>query len=340
LELLQNQSQQRQLTQQQNAELAERKRNAENELRGGISQLYPVVYTPQYSEQSGQPYVFDPLTVQSYSQAPQLHKRIREALSNRVVWDSAQPSKLVSLTRLNEQQPLERQYYPVSTLVSCFFSYYNWTHIWDEKVVRQAIIVGIKNRTFAYVANARKDEQENLVLSEPAPVRVQFGKDVPAYELDMGEGAFILSATYAQQLLTPPASPEPEIVTIPPTGEMRPGYGASGTHSGETGKTIVRESAPPPLSTLPVPPSAKPVPPGRGGRYYRLIMNIKPGDFFEVSKALEKLNDLVDTMDTTVTVFATAKSGQPFHANTLHNLVVEPMVEESNVIVQEEQVEE
>ena len=91
---------------------------------------------------------------------------------------------------------------------------------------------------------------------------------------------------------------------------------------------------------LPVPPSAKPVPPGRGGRYYRLIMNIKPGDFFEVSKAPDKLNDLADTMDTTVTVFATAKSGQPFHVNTIHNWVIEPMVEESNVIVQEEQVEE
>lgn len=289
LELLQNQSQQRQLTQQQNAELAERKRNVENELRGGFSQLYPVVYTPQYSEQSGQPYVFDPLTVQSYSQAPQLHKRIREALSNRVVWDSVQPSKLVSLTRLNEQQPLERQHYPVSALISCFFSYYNWTHIWDEKVVRQAIMVGIKNRTFAYVANARKDEQENLVLSGHAPASVQFGKEVPTYELDMGEGAYILSAAYAQQLLTPLTLPEPEIVATPPTGEMKPGYGASGTHSGETGKAPVREAAPPLISTLPIPSGAKPAPPGRGGRYYRLTMKIKPGDFFEVSKALSTL---------------------------------------------------
>ena len=45
-------------------------------------------------------------------------------------------------------------------------------------------------------------------------------------------------------------------------------------------------------------------------------------------------------MDTTVTVIATAKPGQPFVANTLHNLVVEPMVEESNAKVLEEQVEE
>ena len=71
LELVQSQSTQRQLSPQQEAELAERKRNAENELKGAISQLYPIVYTPQNSEQRGQTYVLDALTVQSYSSAPQ-----------------------------------------------------------------------------------------------------------------------------------------------------------------------------------------------------------------------------------------------------------------------------
>src|SRR5712692_5820055 len=59
LELLQSQSKERQLTPQQEAELAERKRNAENELRGGFSQLYPDVYTPQAIEYGEQTYVFD-----------------------------------------------------------------------------------------------------------------------------------------------------------------------------------------------------------------------------------------------------------------------------------------
>jgi hypothetical protein len=65
LELVQSQSIQRQLSPQQAAELSERKRNAENELKGAISQLYPIVYTPQNSEQRGQTYVIDALTVQS-----------------------------------------------------------------------------------------------------------------------------------------------------------------------------------------------------------------------------------------------------------------------------------
>src|SRR5207249_4091125 len=100
--LLQSQSKQRQLTPQQEAELAERKRRAEGELKGGFSQLYPLIYTSQASEQSGQPYVLDALTVQSYSQDPQIHRRVKEALHNRMVWDSVQPSKLATLTKLNE----------------------------------------------------------------------------------------------------------------------------------------------------------------------------------------------------------------------------------------------
>jgi hypothetical protein len=41
-----------------------------------------------------------------------------------------------------------------------------------------------------------------------------------------------------------------------------------------------------------------------------------------------------------VAVVATAKPGATFVANTMHNLVVEPMTEESEVFVEQELVEE
>src|SRR6266700_6996457 len=321
LELVQSQSTQRQLSPQQEAELVERKRNAENELRGAISQLYPVVYTPQNSQQRGQTYVLDALTVQSYSSAPQLHIRIKEALRNRVVWDSVQPSKIAAQVQLNELQPVERQYYAVTALVSCFFSYYSFAHIWDENVVRRAIVVGIKNRTFAYVANARSDEQGNLTFSGPITTTIQFGKDVPAHEIDMGEGAFLLSAAYATQLLTPPAPPKVEpVVTI--AADTQPGHQSPPAYSspadGEGGsKTAVNEPLAP---TLPTVPPAKAVTPGRGGQRYHLRLNCRPTDFFEVMKALEKLNDRAMSM--TIAVVATAKPGEAYVANTMHNLVV------------------
>ncbi|HEV2580593.1 MAG TPA: hypothetical protein VGT44_07035, partial [Ktedonobacteraceae bacterium] len=334
LELLQSQSKQRQLTPQQEAELTERKRNAENELRGGISLLYAYVYTPQNSEQVGLNYTFDKLQVQSYSQAPQVHSRVKEALHNRVVWDSVQPSKLAKLTQLNELQPLEKQYYAVVALVACFFSYYNFTHIWDEKVIRQAIIVGVKNRTFAYVANARKDNHENLVFGSPAATSVYFGKDIPAHEIDMGEGAFLLSAAYAQQLLTPPAPTKIEPPDVPTIHDGPQIYSGSPTQAG----VATGHVAPPPLIPSLPQPTTQPVAPGQGGQHFRLRLQAKSEDVFEVMKALGNLGGLIESMQ--IAIVATAKTGQPFIPNKIHNLVVEPMTEESHVQVLEEQVEE
>ena len=285
----------------------------------------------------GQNYTFDKLQVQSYSQAPQVHTRVKEALRNRVVWDSVQPSRLVKLTQLNELQPLEKQYYPVVALVSCFFSYYNFTHIWDEKVIRQAIMVGVKNRTFAYVANAHKDNHENLVLGGPAATSVYFGKDIPMHEIDMGEGAFLLSAAYTQQLLAPPAPAKIEPPTPPDTSTIHDGpqiYSGTPTQTGGASRHV----APPPLIPLLPLPTTQPVAPGQGGQHYRLRLQAKSEDVFEVMKALRNLGDLIESMQ--IAIVATARPGQPFIPNKVHNLVVEPMTEESNVQVLEEQVEE
>jgi uncharacterized RmlC-like cupin family protein len=71
-----------------------------------------------------------------------------------------------------------------------------------------------------------------------------------------------------------------------------------------------------------------------------LRLKVKPGDFFYVMQALERHNERAASMETMVSAVATAKTDQPFVANTLHNLVEEPMVEENDVVVLEEQVEE
>ncbi len=342
LELLQSQVKQFQITPQQEADLIDRKNRAEGELKGAFSHMYPMVYTPQKSEQTNQVYKFDQLDVLSNSPNPTapVHTRIKDALRGRVVFETVQPSKIATLTRLNDQTSLERQYFSVSDLVAGFFSYYDWTHIWNENVVRQAIVQGIKNRTFAYVANARKDNQGNLTLNNPAAVSIQFGKDVSADELDMGEGAYLLSALYAMELLKPPALlsmppvTEPTAQTTPITvpannvpEQEKPRYTSP---SGTAG--IVNEQ---PFSSS-VPPT--PVSAGQDGQRYRLHMKVNAQQFFDVMQALERLSGRSVEMDIVVT--AVANPGQAFTWNALHNLVVEPMVEGSDVDVLEERVEE
>jgi len=53
-------------------------------------------------------------------------------------------------------------------------------------------------------------------------------------------------------------------------------------------------------------------------------------------KAVERLNERAAPIETTVSVIASEKTNQPFVANILHNLVVEPMVEESDMVMVEE----
>jgi hypothetical protein len=100
---------------------------------------------------------------------------------------------------------------------------------------------------------------------------------------------------------------------------------------------VVNEPPTPGVSTV---QPTEPVAPGRGGQRYHLRLRCKPSDFYEVMKALEKLNDRAKSMNISIAVDATAKPGATFVANTMHNLVVEPMTEESEVFVEQESVEE
>jgi hypothetical protein len=351
LELLQSQVEQLQMTPQQKSDLAERKKRAEGEIRGSFfSLLYQTVYTPVESDQSGQIYRLERLEVQSRSADPTkpVHTRIKEALGNHIVFDNLQPGRIVSLSRLNEQEPVELQFFAVSDLVTGFFGYYKWTHIWNESVIRQAIVKGIKECAFAYVANVRKDAQSRLLLGSATTNPIHFGDEIRPDELDMGEGAFLLSAAYAQQLLaaqTPPA-PEPEPSPVSSSGAPAQGsfYGF-GTPPRD--RTVAEEPAswasrPQPEATTPplfnIPPSTRPVGPGQGGHHYNLHMRITIDQFFDVMQALERLSALSSTME--IVVQATSKPDETFTQNRLHNTVVEPMVESSDVEVLKEQVEE
>jgi hypothetical protein len=356
LGVLQSRQHMIELTSQQLAELLERKQDIEKSLRSAFVQLYQYVYIPRAGNESEQIFELSEVQVPSNSQAQDLPTRMWEALNNRGVYNSLQPSRIVTLTRMNEATPVEQQFYRVSDVVAGFFSYYKWTHIWNEQVVRRAIADGVKQRIFAYVANARKDQNGNLVLGSQQASSIRFGEEIRANELDMGEGAFLLSAAYAEQLLatftaqaapTMYEAPVNEPVSVPrSSNSILPPVQGSFPFASSTGQAggIVREtpSAYPQMQTSlsPEPPPVRPVGPGQGGKRYRLHMRLTTNQFFDVMQALERLNEDSATELIDIFVTATAKSDQTFTRNKLHNLVVEPMLEASDVEVVEEEVEE
>ena len=349
LEILQNRRYAIELTPQQMAELTERKQSVEKEMRSAFLLLYEYIYVP-VSNRIGPVFVFQKVTVLDHSQAQELPTRMREALNTRAVYESVNPNKIVELTLLNEAEAIEKQFYRVSDITVGFFSYYKWTHIWNEQVVRNAIVQGVKNRTFAYVANARKDQDSNLILGSQSASSIQFGNEIVAGELDMGEGAFLLSASYAEQLLASFAAkttPVVEPVATPANGvppvDMPPVQGGFSyqSPSGGAGSTVKEPGGytSRPLFEESVPPASRPVAPGQGGKRYRLRVQVNMDQFYDAIKALQALSEEnTDTMD--ILVIATARPGQAYNRNKLYNRVVEPMVEGSDVNVIEEQVEE
>jgi hypothetical protein len=100
-------------------------------------------------------------------------------------------------------------------------------------------------------------------------------------------------------------------------------YSGSATQAGGATGHVAPSPLIPPLPQ----PATLPVAPGEGGQHYRLRLQAKRDDVFEVMKALQNLGDLIDSMQ--IAIVATARSGQPFIPNKIHNLVVEPMTEES-----------
>jgi hypothetical protein len=340
LEMLQEQANDLQLTPQQRTELNDRRNRAAGDLKGSFTHMYPTLYVPRESKRPGEIYTLEPWGIMDHclNRIAPVHTRVKEALHNQLVFDRVQPGKIVELTRLNEQTPLEQQYYSVSDVVANFFSYYSWTHVWDENVVRRAIADGVRSRTFAYVANVRKDAQGNLILSSLSASNIRFGGEVRPDELDMSENAYILSVAYAEQLLKPVVPPADEAIPAPSI-QAPAGFGPVETPTLFTPPPVteggrVRESG----SLPPIPPASRPVAPGRGGRRYRLRVKVSPQQLLDVIQALEKLSNRSVELDIVVT--ATASPEQPFTANTLHNMVVEPMLEESEVEILEEQVEE
>ncbi|MBA2393113.1 MAG: ATP-binding protein [Ktedonobacteraceae bacterium] len=349
LEILQNRRYAIELAPHQMAELSERKQSVEKEMKSALLLLYEHVYTPISNNKPDPIFVFQKVTVLDHSQAPELPTRMREALNNRAVYESVNPNKIVDLTRLNESTSVEKQFYRVSDIITGFFSYYKWTHIWNEQVVRNAVVQGVKNRTFAYVANARKDQDGNLILGSQSTNSIQFGNEIVAAELDMGEGAFLLSGSYAEQLqasFVAKVAPVVESVSTPVNGISSVGVppvqgGFTYQPSVGTGSTIREPGGytAPPLFGDPMPPPARPAAPGQGGKRYRLRVQVNMDQFYDAIKALQALSEEnTDTMD--ILVIATAKPGQAYNRNKLYNRVVEPMVEGSNVDVIEEQVEE
>lgn len=178
----------------QTEELREKAANARRSASAALASAYDVVAVPTRSRTGDAPYAierFDLRTMLSAGRA--LHERVVDALAQSV-FGSVTSSKLVALAGLGPEKRIVR----CADLVAWFYSYYEFTKLWDKAAIASTIAGAVSSGEIGYVVGLV--EADGLVTPR-YPEQVRFGERLSADEIDLSEDAAVLSRDYASQCL-------------------------------------------------------------------------------------------------------------------------------------------
>jgi hypothetical protein len=217
-----------------------------------------------------------------------LHTRILDGLRKHV-FDSITPARLVALIRLGET----RDYVSGEELVGWFFSYFDFPKLTSERAIRDAIASGVAEH-FGYVSAAHL---ENDVVVPSRLELVRFGSVLPADEVDLGPGCFLLSARLASKLR---GTPDRETATTRVSSTEVATEGEEPQRQGTTATDV-------------------------GRAHYRLQFRADAAQLFRALPALQNLADRAALFTATIDVEAEGK--EAFDRAWLRNAVEEHLDE-------------
>ncbi|MFJ2167648.1 ATP-binding protein [Streptomyces griseofuscus] len=192
-------------------ELREKSGNARRDGSAAIGAAYSNVAIPIRSRMGDAPYVLETSDLRTMLAAGRaLHERVVEALSQRV-FSSITAAKLVALAGLGP----DRKAVTCADLVDWFYSYYDFTKLWDKQAVSSAIAKAVSESELGYVVGVVR-EGEGIVPRDARQVR--FGERLTVDEVDLSNDAAILWQDYARDLLVTVVEPAPEVPEPNPTG--------------------------------------------------------------------------------------------------------------------------
>jgi hypothetical protein len=178
--------------------------------------------------------------------------------------------------------------------------------VWTPHALAVGIAEGAQQGVFGYAATAGESDGA-ITVSAPSSIRLR--EPLAPEQVQLGEGAVLMSVTLADRLTAPAgAGPPPPPPPPPPPG---PGQGpGAGPASG---------------SAL-------------GGEATGLQLEIAAteDDLFVLNQSLSKLRELLGggTMRLNVSVEARTSDGQPLDRIRARNTVIEPLEEDPDVRVQ------
>jgi hypothetical protein len=285
------------LTPEQIEELRDKSLGAGRDLNTAITRSYAQAVVPVRADSSSgaASYRMEPADLRAMlSVGRGLHDLVLEALSHRV-FDHLTVTKLIDLSGLGPDRPA----LACSELVDWFYCYFEFTKLTSAEVIADAIAKGIEEGQLAYATGITISGSNVSVRSTEL---VRYREKIPADEIDLGEGAYILTPDEAGRLTRPVDTDEDDDQVVPwqpPTKE---------------------------------PPQPRP---GQTVHHVKLHINLDGHGLFGLNRALSWLRDNSDSLDVEVTVTATAEQSgiEPVR---LRNGCLEPLEEGGAQITDQE----
>lgn len=287
------------------AELQDKERSADRDLRAAVDHGYSRIALPMKANHGEHPWEVEESDLRTLLTAGRpLHERVTDAVAHRV-FSTVTPAKLISLTGLGP----DRQWVRTSELAAAFFSYFEFTKLTSAAAITTAISAGVVDRKFAYVPGFTA---EGTTLRTTNPRAVVIGTLLPVGDVDLSESTALVLPELVS-VLVPPKEPTGGGPT-PPPGEGPNGGGPPG---------------PPPTPPMPKTPS-----PTDTIAFAALRLRLNGGGLFGLNRALSWLREESQSLDIEVTVRATPR-GDGFDRVRYRNGVREPL-DEAGVEAQEE----
>lgn len=290
-------------------ELRDKAGSARRDASAAIGAAYSTVVIPTRSRTGDAPYVLEPSDLRTMLAAGRaLHERVVEALSQRV-FSSVTTAKLAALAGLGPN----RKAVACADLVDWFYSYYEFTKLWDKKAIASAIANAVKSSEVGYAVGLIR-EAEEIVPRDARQVR--FGERLTADEIDLSNDAAILWHDYArecQQSTIPPTpeAPEPDQPVAPqPTQPTQPSPIPSPRGSTPSGGA---PSAPPPSDSV---------------RVADIEAVLDRSGLFNLRRALSWLSDQPGQVRIEINIHAEGE----FDRVSFRNGLVEPLEEATEVL--------
>lgn len=214
------------------SELQRREKQHNADLAAAVRQLYPTVLLPVAAPRdAADPIQLERFQIEGYqSLSGGVIEGVLRVLEN-WVFEDALPTKLVACAHLGEGDVGTRGHWISGPeLVDQFFGSVLFPKLTALAGLKATVAKGVTQGHFAYVIGARVQDG---ALKVPSTASIQFRRSMPPEEVDLTDGAWLLSSTFAQQLLTASTAPEGGgtvvAVPTPPAGGGEGPRGGQGT---------------------------------------------------------------------------------------------------------------